>query len=124
MPTSPTRFATLRVRPAAALLAVLLCQPLATQAQGQAQPQAQSRGELLYRTHCAECHSSQMHWREKKTVRDWPSLRAQVHYWQDQAQLRWTDDDIAAVAHYLNDTYYRLPSSPGPRAARPALRAW
>jgi mono/diheme cytochrome c family protein len=69
---------------------------------------AQSRGELLYTTHCAACHSTQMHWREKKQVRDWPGLRAQVRYWQAQAMLAWSDDDIGLVARYLNDAYYHL----------------
>ena len=27
---------------------------------------SQSRGELLYSTHCIACHTSQMHWRDKK----------------------------------------------------------
>jgi mono/diheme cytochrome c family protein len=109
------------LRPTAALLATLLCMPLATQAQGQPQPlsQAQSRGELLYSTYCAECHSSQMHWREKKTVRDWPSLRAQVAFWQAQAQLGWGEEDITAVARYLNARYYRLPPDAKTAAALP-----
>lgn len=107
------------LRTTAVLVTTLLCLPLATQAQGQAQPlpQAQSRGELLYSTHCAECHSSQMHWREKKTVRDWPSLRAQVTFWQAQAQLGWGEEDITAVARYLNARYYRLPPPPDAKTA-------
>lgn len=75
-----------------------------------AQPAAaQSRGELLYTTHCIACHNTQVHWRSKKQVVDWPSLRAQVRAWQATAQLAWTDDDIRLVASYLNDTYYRFP---------------
>jgi mono/diheme cytochrome c family protein len=98
-------------RCAAAVLAASLCTPLATYAQ------TQSRGELLYRTHCAECHSSQMHWREKKTVRDWTSLRAQVTFWQLESRLGWGDDDITSVARYLNDAFYRLPPPPDAKAA-------
>ncbi len=73
---------------------------------------AQSRGELLYSTHCGACHSSQMHWRDKKQVLDWTSLRAQVRFWQAQAMLGWNDSDINQVARYLNDTYYRMPPPP------------
>ena len=104
-------------RCAAAVLAAALCTPFATYAQTQTQAQDQSRGELLYRTHCAECHSSQVHWREKKTVRDWPSLRAQVTFWQAQARLGWGDEDITAVARYLNAAFYRLPPPPNAKAA-------
>jgi mono/diheme cytochrome c family protein len=98
-------------------MVALLCMPLATQAQVQTQPPSPSRGELLYNTHCAECHSSQMHWREKKLVRDWPSLRAQVTFWQTQARLGWGEDDITAVAGYLNAAFYRLPPPPAAKTA-------
>lgn len=69
---------------------------------------AQSRGELLYTTHCIACHDAQVHWRDRKQVIDWPSLRAQVRLWQGTAQLAWTDDDIEQVAQYLNQAYYRF----------------
>jgi mono/diheme cytochrome c family protein len=69
---------------------------------------AQSRGELLYATHCGACHTEKMHWRENKQVKDWPSLRRQVRQWQGAARLEWTDDDIEQVARYLNEAYYRL----------------
>jgi len=88
----------------AALMAAALC--LATPAS------AQSRGELLYITHCSSCHTAQMHWRDKKQVTDWASLRAQVRYWQAQATLAWNDEDITLVARYLNASYYRLPAAP------------
>ena len=35
-----------------------------------------ARGELLYSTHCIACHNEQVHWRDKKLVKDWISLRA------------------------------------------------
>ena len=70
---------------------------------------AQSRGELLYTTHCIACHNTQVHWRAKKQAVDWPSLRAQVQAWQAAAQLAWTDDDILQVAGYLNETHYHFP---------------
>lgn len=75
---------------------------------------AQTRGELLYGTHCLACHSTQMHWREKKQVTDWPSLRAHVRRWQAAGQLAWSDDDIEEVARYLDALFYRLPP-PAPR---------
>ena len=68
-----------------------------------------SRGELLYANHCGSCHGEQVHWREKRLVSDWASLKAQVARWQDAAQLGWTRDDVAAVARHLNRQYYRYP---------------
>jgi len=93
-----------RALQAVSLMGAALC--LATPAA------AQSRGELLYTTHCGACHGAQMHWRDKKRVHDWPSLRAQVRLWQAQATLAWSEDDIDQVARYLNEAYYHLPSAP------------
>lgn len=68
------------------------------------------RGELLYSTHCIACHSDQMHWRDKKLVTDWKSLRSEIDRWQGISGLRWSNEDIADVARYLNTLYYRYPA--------------
>jgi mono/diheme cytochrome c family protein len=73
------------------------------------QPVSPPRGQLLYETHCIECHSTKMHWRDKRLVTDWPSLLSQVRRWQGEALLNWSDGDIEAVAGYLDDIIYRLP---------------
>jgi hypothetical protein len=70
--------------------------------------QAQSRGELLYSTHCIACHTTQMHWRDKKQATDWNSLKAQVRAWQATARLEWSEDDVAEVARHLNERFYRF----------------
>lgn len=74
-----------------------------------AQAQPASRGQLLYDNHCIACHSTQMHWRDKKLVADWASLKVQVRRWQATAQLNWSEDDIDDVARFLNDAFYKLP---------------
>lgn len=86
-----------------ALGAVLLASMAA-----QAQPAA-NRGQLLYTTHCVECHTTQMHWRAQRLARDMDGLRAQVRRWQGEARLQWSDEDIDAVARHLNDTIYQFP---------------
>jgi mono/diheme cytochrome c family protein len=73
---------------------------------------AQSRGELLYSTHCIACHTSKMHWRDNRQATDWNSLETQVRRWQATAMLQWNDADIRAVAGYLNQSYYRFPRRP------------
>jgi len=75
-----------------------------------------SRGELLYSTHCAGCHTTQVHWRDKKLATDWASLTMQVNRWQGNTGLGWSDDDVTAVTRYLNDRFYRF-SAPAGRAA-------
>lgn len=72
--------------------------------------QAQTGGELLYSTHCIACHTTQMHWREKKLAVDWNSLKAQVQRWQAATGLGWKDDEILSVTRYLNDSFYQYPA--------------
>lgn len=75
---------------------------------------AQSRGELLYSTHCIACHTSQMHWRDKRVATDWATLTFQVRRWQGVASLGWSEADVLEVANYLNDSIYRFERVPGP----------
>jgi cytochrome c5 len=70
-----------------------------------------TRGRLLYETHCVACHNSQMHWRDKRIVRDWPGLVGQVRAWQERAKLQWSEADILEVARHLDAAIYRLPQS-------------
>lgn len=95
------------------LLALALAAPLLAGAQP-ATPDP-TRGRLLYETHCVACHSTQMHWRDRRAATDWPSLVAQVERWQARAQLNWPAADVEAVAAHLNTTIYRF--------ARPERRA-
>ena len=72
-------------------------------------PRDASRGELLYSTHCIACHTSQVHWRDKKLATDWKSLKAQVRRWQNTAGQKWGEPDISEVASYLNTLHYHYP---------------
>jgi mono/diheme cytochrome c family protein len=76
--------------------------------------QAQSRGELLYSTHCIACHNSQMHRRDKKLATDWNSLKAQVRRWQGAAMLGWPEDDIVDVTRYLNSGFHHFEQTSDP----------
>jgi len=67
-----------------------------------------SRGELLYSTHCIACHTDQVHWRDNKLASDWASLNFQVRRWQQNAELKWSDEDIAEAARFLNANYYHF----------------
>jgi mono/diheme cytochrome c family protein len=105
------------------LISSIMLTSVATLAHAQSLPQ-EPRGELLYRTHCVGCHTTQVHWREKTLATDWASLAAQVERWQKNAQLGWSDEDVDAVARYLNAAYYRFPPPEGKPVAnvRPSLR--
>ena len=87
---------------------VLLALAAGAHAQQPADPHVASRGELLYADHCIECHTQQMHWRDKRLAHDWDSLKAQVRHWQEVARLQWDDEDVDAVARYLNGSIYHF----------------
>lgn len=65
-----------------------------------------SRGEMLYRNHCIECHNQQIHWREGRIAKDVEGLKYQVIRWQDAIGVKWSKEEINDVTGYLNRTYY------------------
>jgi mono/diheme cytochrome c family protein len=71
-------------------------------------PPGMSQGELLYTTHCVGCHTTEVHWREKKIAKDWRTLVAEVRRWQKNIKLSWGNEEIGAVAHYLNGAFYHF----------------
>lgn len=76
--------------------------------------QAESRGELLYATHCIGCHTAQVHWRDKTLATDWSSLKRQVRRWQAANSLGWSEADVVDVTRYLNDSFYRFAQTSDP----------
>jgi mono/diheme cytochrome c family protein len=93
---------------------VLMC--VVSLAVGQAQGADESRGKTLYSTYCTECHTTQVHWREKRLATDWASLKFQVRRWQHNIGLDLNEDDVAAVATYLNGLYYHYPAPDAERS--------
>jgi mono/diheme cytochrome c family protein len=90
---------------------VMLLVLFGSSAKADVMPQrAPSEGELLYTTYCIACHNDQIHWRDKRVVKDWVSLRAEIGRWQKLSKLGWHASEIEAVARYLNTLYYHLPS--------------
>ena len=76
---------------------------------GQGSGAGRPRGELLYSTYCIGCHTTQFHWRDKKLVTDWTSLKSQVRRWQESVGLAPDEDDVVSIATYLNSLYYHFP---------------
>ena len=70
-----------------------------------------NRGELLYNTHCIACHTTQLHWRDKKQATNWTGIEAQVRRWQGISGLAWSNADITEVSRYLNNTIYKYPQT-------------
>jgi mono/diheme cytochrome c family protein len=75
-----------------------------------------ARGELLYQSACAACHSKQTHWRGRHRGSDWAGLLEQVTQWQTVAGQNWNAEEIEDVSAYLNRRFYGLPC-PLPRCS-------
>ena len=94
------------------ILIVPVCLLFAGLAIAQSTPKGNpSRGELLYSTHCVSCHTTQVHWRERRLATDWAGLKAQVTRWQGNIGVKWSNDDVVEVARYLNRLYYHYPQT-------------
>lgn len=96
-------------------LLVAACALCAMPIAGRGEPRDEGRGALLYGTYCESCHTTEVHWREKKLATDWPALVAQVRRWQANAALGWGEGDIAEVARYLDGRFYRFGPAQGGR---------
>jgi mono/diheme cytochrome c family protein len=102
---------------------LLLAGCTAGSAREAAGPEADAaRGELLYGTACAACHTTQAHWRDKRVVHSWGDLIYQVTRWQGVAGQNWSAQEVADVAAYLNRRFYGLPC-PTPGCTGPSARA-
>jgi hypothetical protein len=53
-----------------------------------------NRGAMLYDNNCIQCHTQQIHWREKKIATDCESLIAQVDRWQRVSGLEWSKNPL------------------------------
>ena len=80
-----------------------------------------AQGRQLYEANCDACHNERIHWRVGRQATDWQSLKFQVRRWQRSIPLDWSEEQVTAVAHYLNGRFYFYPvstdraqSGPGP----------
>ncbi|RPH44260.1 MAG: cytochrome c [Burkholderiales bacterium] len=112
-PRGRRRRVTPAVLAAIATLVVLAQGPVRAQAPGApdspARTPATERGRALYETRCIGCHERSVHQRESRRAQDFASLRGEVARWNTTAGGEWRDEELDAVAAYLNDRFYRFP---------------
>jgi mono/diheme cytochrome c family protein len=84
-----------------ALLIVSSCAVPATAADAE-------RGEQLYANHCTACHESNAHIREGRKTDTPGALREWIERWRRHLELDWARSEIADVAAYLDQRYYRF----------------
>ena len=92
------------LRWAGAWVAITIASTLAAQPA----PPSAARGEMLYKTHCDSCHTTQVHWRDRRLATDWRGLQSQVRRWQRNTGLKWSEQEIVDVTRYLNGRFYHF----------------
>ncbi|MGM0592970.1 MAG: c-type cytochrome [Pseudomonadota bacterium] len=72
-------------------------------------------GRSLHQENCISCHASRfdnngaaIYTRADRRVNDRKALHAQVNRCKNNLGLSWFDDEVKAVADYLNATYYKF----------------
>jgi hypothetical protein len=93
---------------AGGLIAVALVWGHMANAQTDSNP-AEPRGALLYSTYCIGCHTTEIHWRDKKLATNWATLKNQVRRWSSNTGVTWDESDILEVTRHLNALYYLFP---------------
>jgi mono/diheme cytochrome c family protein len=86
----------------ALLVAVLFAMPAWAQDAG--------RGKLLYDTHCVACHYERIHDRDpsRSLIRSFAGLQAEVANRARLTNQRFSEEDLAEIAEYLNRSHYHL----------------
>ena len=64
--------------------------------------------QALYEQHCTRCHGPEVYTRPDRKVTSFAALGKQVRQCETMLELRWFDEDVDAVANYLNDKFYKL----------------
>lgn len=68
-----------------------------------------ARGQALYESRCGGCHTRSVHQRESRKATTFAGVLAQVSRWNSSLGGAWNAEDIADVAVYLNQRYYKHP---------------
>lgn len=64
------------------------------------------QGKQLHGDHCVRCHSTSVYTRQDRMIKSYESLKTQVQRCVTNLDKPWFDDEVDAVAAYLNANYY------------------
>ncbi len=62
----------------------------------------------MVQTNCTKCHGDEIYTRADRKVTSLDGLNRQVGRCETALGLQWFDEDIADVASYLNDKFYKF----------------
>lgn len=81
--------------------------PAATMVSGEQSKSEESKGAMLYENHCRSCHDSTAHIRDKRKAKNFGDIQYWVTRWSQHLKLKWTAEELNAVAEHVNKTYYQ-----------------
>jgi hypothetical protein len=64
------------------------------------------QGKKLHGDHCVRCHNTSVYTRKNRMIKSYESLKTQVQRCATNLDKPWFDDEVDAVAAYLNANYY------------------
>lgn len=64
------------------------------------------QGKQLHGAHCVRCHNTSVYTRKNRMIKSYESLKTQVQRCATNLDKPWFDDEVDAVATYLNANYY------------------
>lgn len=66
-------------------------------------------GKDLYEKNCIACHGAEIYTRTDRKVTSRDKLTARVRTCENNLNLQWFDEEVEAVAEYLNKEFYHFP---------------
>jgi mono/diheme cytochrome c family protein len=75
---------------------------------GAAQAGDPGKGHELHYENCLSCHGTEAYTREDRKIGSLDSLITQVNRCNVSLGTGWFDDEVEAVANYLNENYYKF----------------
>ncbi|MFM9968041.1 MAG: hypothetical protein ACKVQK_06540 [Burkholderiales bacterium] len=92
------------------LLLALVLAVIANSVAAQTVAQGAANGRVMYETYCGDCHYERIHQRDRarSKVSTLADLRAQITRWSAQTKRGYSPQELADIAEYLNQSYYRL----------------
>ena len=77
-------------------------------AQAEKNVEVYEHGEEIHEAHCNKCHTNSVYTRETRFVKSMEALSKQVKRCKNNIGIAWFDEDSEAVAHFLNEKYYKF----------------
>jgi len=71
-------------------------------------PEIYTHGEKEHEAHCNKCHTDAVYTRKDRFVKSMDALSKQVKRCKEGNSIAWFDEDIEAVAHFINEKYYKF----------------